>query len=158
MKEICNRRGALAIVATAASFVGASARAQAAAPAGYYRDQKVVYQNGGGPPDDATFFRHMLGHLKAHVGAVGSSHLEIRVVDFGTGVDAFTLAQTDKALASRIDEMRGLGVRFLMCANTLHYRKIDWRTLYGVKEEDIVPSGVAELARLQGMGFAYISL
>jgi hypothetical protein len=29
-------------------------------------------------------------------------------------------------------------------------------TLYGVKQEDLVPSGVAELARLQLMGFQYI--
>jgi hypothetical protein len=28
--------------------------------------------------------------------------------------------------------------------------------LYRVKPEDVVPSGVAELARLQGMGFVYI--
>jgi hypothetical protein len=46
-------------------------------------------------------------------------------------------------------------VRFLICANTLRERKIDGHDLYGVKAEDIVPSGVAELARLQGMGFVY---
>ena len=28
--------------------------------------------------------------------------------------------------------------------------------LYGVKDADVVPSGVAELARLQGQGFVYI--
>ncbi len=28
--------------------------------------------------------------------------------------------------------------------------------LYGVKDEDIVPSGVAEIARLQGLGYVYI--
>ena len=28
--------------------------------------------------------------------------------------------------------------------------------LYGVKDEDVVPSGVAEIARLQGLGFVYI--
>jgi intracellular sulfur oxidation DsrE/DsrF family protein len=49
-------------------------------------------------------------------------------------------------------------VRFLICANTLRERKIDWHDLYWVKAEDIVPSGVAELARLQGLGFVYIHL
>jgi hypothetical protein len=28
--------------------------------------------------------------------------------------------------------------------------------LYGVADADIVPSGVAEIARLQGQGFVYI--
>jgi intracellular sulfur oxidation DsrE/DsrF family protein len=156
MRQLFSRRGAFAWLTTAASFAGLSGSALSAAPAGYYRDQKVVYQNNGGPPDDAAFFRHLLGHLRAHFAAVGATHLEVRVVDFGTGVDVFSLAQTDKALAGQIDEVRALGVRFLMCANTLRFRKIDWRTLYGVKEDDIVPAGVAELARLQGMGFAYI--
>ncbi|HSZ50681.1 MAG TPA: DsrE family protein [Caulobacteraceae bacterium] len=156
MRQLFSRRGAFAGLATVASFAGLGGPALSAAPAGYYRDQKVVYQNNGGPPDDATFFSHLLGHLRAHFAAVGATHLEIRVVDFGNGVDAFSLAQTDKALAGQMDEMRAQGVRFLMCANTLRFRKIDWRALYGVKEDDIVPAGVAELARLQGMGFAYI--
>ena len=42
------------------------------------------------------------------------------------------------------------------CRSTLDERNIDWHTLYGVKQEDLVPSGVAELARLQLMGFQYI--
>jgi len=28
--------------------------------------------------------------------------------------------------------------------------------LYGVQRDDVVPSGVAEIARLQGMGFVYL--
>ncbi len=35
---------------------------------------------------------------------------------------------------------------------------INWKTLYGVKETDIVPGGVAELAHLQQQkGLAYIA-
>lgn len=159
MKQLFNRRGTLAGMATLASLAAPAAKAAASAPqAGYYRDQKVVYQNSGGPPDDAAFFRALFGHLRNHITAVGADHIEIRVVDYGPGVDLFSLAQTDKALSAQIDEMRATKVRFLICDNTLRSRKIDWRTLYGVKEDDIVPSGVAELARLQGMGFAYVCL
>jgi intracellular sulfur oxidation DsrE/DsrF family protein len=61
-------------------------------------------------------------------------------------------------LADRLDALRADGVRFLVCANTLRERQIDWHSLYGVKEEDMVPSGVAELARLQAVGFVYIHL
>lgn len=152
-----NRRGAL-VLATLMSVVGWRSKAMSAVPAGYYTDQKVVYHNDGSGPDNAGYFRKMLNSIRNHVEAVGRDHVEIRVVDHGAGVDLLSSAVTDKELASRVDALRKDGVRFLVCANTLRERTIDWHTLYGVKEGDIVPSGVAELARLQGMGFAYIHL
>ena len=82
--------------------------------------------------------------------------VEIRVVNHGDGLTLFQVAKDDSDFAGRIDALKSTGVRFLICNNTLTERKIDWRGLYGVNEEDIVPSGVAELARLQGMGFTYI--
>jgi intracellular sulfur oxidation DsrE/DsrF family protein len=127
-----------------------------AAPPGYYTDQKVVYHNDGGGPDNATYFRRMLNNLRNHVAAVGKDHVEIRVVDHSDGIILLQTAATDEKLAQLIDARKAEGVRFLVCQNTLDERKIDWHTLYGVKEEDIVPSGVAELARLEQMGFAYI--
>jgi intracellular sulfur oxidation DsrE/DsrF family protein len=62
----------------------------------------------------------------------------------------------DQKLAQAIDDRKADGVRFLICQNTLDERKIDWHTLYGVTEQDIVPSGIAELVRLQKMGFTYV--
>ncbi len=127
-----------------------------AAPPGYYTDQKVVYHNNGGMPDNPTYFRKLLTNLRNHVAAVGKDHVEIRVVDHGDGIVLFQLAQTDEKLAQAIDARKAEGVHFLICQNTLDERHVDWHSLYGVKEADLVPSGVAELARLQGMGFAYI--
>ena len=147
-----------ALFAAILMTVGWSAGDVNATPAGYYQDQKVVYHNDGGGPDNAAYFKRMLNSIKNHIEAVGKDHIEIRVVDHGAGVDLFQMAQTDKLLAGQIDYLRAQGVRFLICANTLKERQIDWHTLYGVKEDDIVPSGVAELARLQGMGFVYIHL
>ena len=127
-----------------------------AAPAGYYTDQKVVYHNDGGGPDNATYFRKLLNNLRNHVAALGKDHVEIRVVDHGDGVVMLQMAKTDEKLAQAIDARKAEGVRFLICQNTLDERNIDWHTLYGVSQQDIVPSGVAELARLQMMGFVYI--
>ncbi|MBB6253140.1 DsrE family protein [Nitrospirillum iridis] len=62
----------------------------------------------------------------------------------------------DQELARQIDTLRGKGVHFLICRNTLEGMKLALSDLYGVKEEDVVPSGVAEIARLQGMGFVYL--
>jgi intracellular sulfur oxidation DsrE/DsrF family protein len=127
-----------------------------AAPAGYYTDQKVVYHNDGGGPDNATYFRRLLNNLRNHVAALGKDHVEIRVVDHGDGVVMLQMAKTDEKLAQAIDARKAEGVRFLICQNTLDERNIDWHTLYGVSQQDIVPSGVAELVRLQIMGFVYI--
>ena len=147
-----------ALFAAVLMTVGWSAGDVNAAPAGYYQDQKVVYHNDGGGPDNAAYFKRMLNSIKNHIEAVGKDHIEIRVVDHSAGVDFFQIAQTDKFLAGQIDYLRAQGIRFLICANTLKERQIDWHTLYGIKEDDIVPSGAAELARLQGMGFVYIHL
>ena len=125
-------------------------------PAGYYKDQKVVYHNDGGSPENKVYFKRLLNNIKNHVEAVGKDHLDLRVVDHGDGLILFQAANDDKELASRVETLKAQGVKFLICNNTLTERKIDWHTLYGVKQDDIVPSGVAELARLQGMGFVYI--
>ena len=145
----------LMIAVVLATLSLGAAHAGSEAPAGYYADQKVVYHNDGGL-DGAAYFKRLLGNLRNHVEAVGKAHVEIRVVSHGDGVALFQSAVNDKEVAARIDALKGIGVRFLICANTLRERKIDRGTLYGVTEDNVVPSGVAELARLQGMGFAYI--
>ena len=87
---------------------------------------------------------------------MGKDHIQLRVVDHGDGLVLFQLANQDHDLAARIDALKAEGVKFLICNNTLTERHIDWHTLYGVKQGDIVPSGVAEISRLEGMGYLYI--
>jgi intracellular sulfur oxidation DsrE/DsrF family protein len=122
----------------------------------YYADQKVVYHNDGSPVENARYFGRLLGNLHNHIAAVGRGHIEVRVVDLGDGVDLLQLANNDPGVAAQVDALRADGVVFLICNNTLLGRKIDWHTLYGVKAEDIVPSGVAELVRLEQRGYAYV--
>lgn len=126
-----------------------------APPAGYYTFQKVVYQNDSGWPDDRGYFERLLRNLSAHIAATDGK-VEIRVVSFSAGVKLFQLAKTDAGLAASLDGLRSKGVRFLVCRNTLKGMNLRIEDLYGVKVGDIVPSGVAEIARLQGMGFAYV--
>ena len=126
-----------------------------AAPAGYYTFQKVVYQNDGGLPDSNAYFERLLRNIGNHIQAVGGK-VEIRVVDFGEGVKPFVAAKTDATLAAKIDALKTKGVKFLICHNTLEGMKLKPSDLYGVSADDVVPSGVAELARLQGQGFVYI--
>lgn len=121
-----------------------------------YPDQKVVYHNDGQVYENPKYFRKLLRNARNHVAAVGKEHVNIRIVDHGDGVVMLQLANADPELAKQIDELRDQGVKFLVCKNTLSERKIDWHTLYGVKESDLVTSGVAELAKLQQQGFLYV--
>jgi hypothetical protein len=124
-------------------------------PTGYYVFQKVVYQNDGGGPDDHAYFQRFLRNISAHIEATDGK-VEIRVVSFAAGVKLFQMAKTDAALAGDLDRLRGKGVRFMVCRNTLKGMGLRPEDLYGVQGIDIVPSGVAELARLQGQGYVYV--
>jgi intracellular sulfur oxidation DsrE/DsrF family protein len=56
-----------------------------------------------------------------------------------------------------VSNLKRQGVHFNVCNNTLVGKKIDYKNdLYDVSKEDIVPSGVAELAALQSKGFSYV--
>lgn len=53
-----------------------------------------------------------------------------------------------------MDELRGAGVKFAVCNNTLKGMDLDWHTLDGVKEQDIVPAGFLEVGWLANHGWA----
>lgn len=124
-------------------------------PAGYYAFQKVVYQNDSGLPDAPAYFARLMRNIGAHLAATDGK-VEIRVVSFAEGVKLFQLAKTDAALATSLDKLRASGVRFLVCRNTLRAMGLKPEDLYNVQPADIVPSGVAEIARLQGQGYVYL--
>jgi len=150
----------MAVVMTTASacvHVQATKDAVTATPASdsYYQFQKVVYQNSGGLPDDRAYFLRVLRNIGAHVTAT-EGNVEIRLVSFSGGVKVFQQAKTDPELAKAIDAVREKKVRLLLCRNTMRAMNLTVDDVYGVTEADIVPSGVAELARVQGMGFVYI--
>lgn len=151
---------ALALAAPAAaeprdSFARGADPMTAPIPSGYYAFQKVVYQNDGGLPDDRAYFGQLLRNISAHLEAT-DGHVQIRVVSFARGVALFQMAKTDPELAGRLDVLRSKGVRFLVCRNTLRGLKARPEDLYKVSPEDVVPSGVAEITRLQGRGFIYL--
>jgi intracellular sulfur oxidation DsrE/DsrF family protein len=123
-------------------------------PPGYYTFQKVVYQNDGGWPDDHSYFERLLRNINAHLVATDGK-VELRVVNFAAGVKMFQMARTDATLSTQIDALRAKGVTFEICRNTLRGMGIGLDQLYNVKPDDVVPSGVAEIARLQGLGYVF---
>ena len=127
---------------------------------------RVVYHiNDSDPAHQAYALRTVQNHIEAE----GADHLDIRVVLHGNGLSmlllpealghlkSFRRANADGQMAARVDTLKDQGVRFEVCGTTLRRRGVDADSdLYGVEPNDIVDSGVAELARLQQQGYIYI--
>ena len=73
--------------------------------------------------------------------------MDVKIVMYAKGLA--WLAHPDDKEKATIDMLRAHGVQFVVCNNTLAEQGIDFHTLYGVKDADIVPSGFAEVAFLQ---------
>lgn len=131
-----------------------------------YGKQKVVYHiNYDDPKKQAGALRN----VQNHINAVGAENLDLKIVLHGNGLslllepDAleklkkFKHANADEKMTAKIDTLKSQGVEFNVCENTVRGRKVNIETdLYNVDKKDIVPSGVAEVARLQLLGYAYI--
>ena len=134
--------------------------------AGDYEKQKVVYHiNYDNPKAQAGALRN----IQNHINAVGAENLDLKVVLHGNGLamlvdpaaldhlSKFKHANANEEMTAKIAGLKSQGVAFNVCNNTVRGRKVDIANdLYDVSEKDIVPSGVAEVARLQQMGYAYI--
>ncbi len=111
-----------------------------------YGKQKVVYHVNY---YDAKRQTGALRNIQNHINAVGAENLDLRVVMHGNGLSL--LLEPDQ-----VSKTKNQGVTFKICANTLKGRKVALDMLYDASESDVVPSGVAEIAHLQGQGFAYL--
>ncbi len=132
----------------------------------YYGKQKVVYHiNYDDPKKQAGALRN----IQNHINAVGAENLDLKVVLHGNGLalllepdsldklKKFKHANANDKMTAKVTDLKGQGVDFQVCANTVRGRKVDVESdLYDVDKADIVPSGVAEVAKLQQDGYAYI--
>lgn len=122
-----------------------------------YGKQKVVYHiNYNGGPEGKAYMGAMR-NIQNHINAVGKDNLDLKVVLHGNGVYLLRDATKDLRMQGVISNLKTQKVSFAVCNNTLTGRKINYeKDLFEVFKEDIVPSGVAELAHLQKQGYAYI--
>jgi intracellular sulfur oxidation DsrE/DsrF family protein len=115
------------------------------------KEEKVVYHiNDGGNPMAA------LANMRNHLNA--SPKAKIVVVTHGPGIDFLLDGAKDKngnPYDAVVQELANRNVQFRVCNNTLEARKIDRKRV--IPEATIVPSGVAEVSRLQVQeGYAYL--
>ncbi|PIG09344.1 DsrE family protein [Comamonas sp. 26] len=116
------------------------------------QDIKVVYHVNTDVETAAAILNNISNELNA------SPTDKIVVVTHGPGVDFLLNNAKDskgREFSGQVSALAGRGVEFKVCNNTLQTRKIDASNL--LMETSIVPSGVAEVARLQAKeGFVYL--
>ncbi len=143
---------ALLLAVTPLASTGASAdptpsRSAALAAA----QEKVVYH-----VNDSTRARMALRNVQNHITA--DPDAKIVVVTHGAGID-FLLngAKDDKGQAyeAQVAGLKERGVEFRVCRNTLRGRNLGDDAV--LVDAEVVPSGVAEIGRLQAKeGFVYL--
>ncbi len=140
---------ATAPMAQAASTAKAKAPAPAAAPA--VAEEKVVYHI-----NDASVARVALRNIQNHITA--SPDAKIVVVTHGKGIDFLLNDAKDEKGEPYQTQVAGLKekeVDFRVCRNTLKGRNLDDSAV--MMDATVVPSGVAEIGRLQAKeGFVYL--
>ena len=113
---------------------------------------KVVYHMSEGIPQASRAVNNIRNHLAADPTA------KIVVVTHGLRIDFLldgATNQMDQSFAGATGDLAAKGVEFRVCNNTLVARKIDPAKV--AMEAKVVPSGVAEVARLQAReGFVYL--
>ena len=116
------------------------------------QDIKVVYHVN----TDVNTASAILGNVRNHLNA--DPKVKITVVTHGPGIDFLLEGAKDnkgREFSGMVSDLAGKGVQFRVCNNTLTTRNIDASKVS--MEAKIVPSGVAEVARLQAKeGFVYL--
>lgn len=112
---------------------------------------------------DERGYLAILGNIRNHGNALSATGLkpDIKVVINGDGIHLLTLAaelefDTNARLPIAVKEARDRGVQFLICYTTLTAYRIALDQLYETKAADLVPAGVAEVTRLQKMGYGLV--
>ncbi len=113
---------------------------------------KVVYHVNEGNPQPVNAIRNIRNHLTADPTA------KIVVVTHAGGIQWLldgALDPNGAPFEAAVQELKGKGVDFRVCRFTLERNKIDPNKV--IAEATLVPSGVAEVSRLQFKeGFAYL--
>jgi intracellular sulfur oxidation DsrE/DsrF family protein len=139
---------ALGIIAVL-SLAGCAGTGGSPGPVG---PDKVVYHLGEGLAQASNGLRNIRNHLEVNPKA------QIVVVSHAQGVDFMMKGRKDangNPYETIVQDLKGQGVKFDVCLITLRNRKLTQDQF--IEETSWVPSGVAEIARLQQReGFAYL--
>ena len=149
MKALLSIAVALLALAGCANTGGSPTGNSVANPVG---PDRVVYHLGEGLAQASNGLRNVRNHLEVNPKA------RIVVVAHAQGVDYLMKGKKDangNPYESIVQELKNQGVKFDVCEITLRNRKLTKDQF--IEEASYVPSGVAEIARLQQReGYAYL--
>jgi intracellular sulfur oxidation DsrE/DsrF family protein len=144
------RRGILALIGAISILVAGCATNDAGAQSG--AQDRVVYHFSEGPAQASNGLRNIGNHLEVNPGA------KIVVVSHALGVDFMMKGAKDKngnKYEDLVEQLKQRGVQFDVCQITLRNRKLSKDQF--IEYASFVPSGVAEITRLQQReGYAYL--
>jgi intracellular sulfur oxidation DsrE/DsrF family protein len=133
------------LLVLAMSLIGMSTAAAAD------KQEKAVYH-----VNDSANATAVLNNIRNHLNA--NPKAKIVVVTHGPGIDFLLEGAKNKngnPYEIPVQELVSRNVEFRVCNNTLETRNIDQKSV--IPEATIVPSGVAEISRLQAQeGYAYL--
>jgi len=134
---------AIAVLATGCASTGGNSSVA---------EDKVVYHINDTNAQAANALRNIGNHLEVNPKA------KIVVVSHAQGIDFLFDGAKDKGgnpYNIPVEQLKGRGVQFDVCQITLRNRKLDKGKF--IPEASFVPSGVAEITRLQQReGYAYL--
>ncbi|PWB54061.1 MAG: hypothetical protein C3F18_06995 [Nitrosomonadales bacterium] len=110
--------------------------------------EKVIFQVSVGDPKTWNL---TLNNAKNVQQELGSSNVDVEIVVYGPGIG---MLKFDSAVANRIDEAVGDGVKIVACENTMKGQKLTRDDM--LASAGFVPAGVVELMKKQKEGYAYI--
>jgi uncharacterized protein len=98
----------------------------------------------------------VFGNIHNHyAGMGGPDHVMIELVVHGPALKAFHRADAAPDVAKKLEELRGLGLAYRACINTMRAQNVTVDDLlpgFAVAEK----GGVVRLAELQSQGYAYL--
>lgn len=146
------RRDILVLATVAALGLAGCAANGGASSKSNVADDKVVYHINDTPAQATDALRNIGNHLEVNPKA------RIIVVTHARGVDFLLDGAKDKngnPYNIRVEELNQRGVQFAVCDITLRNRNL--RRTQFIPDTRFVPSGVAEITRLQQReGYAYL--
>ena len=113
-----------------------------------WAEEKVIFQVSDADPAKWNLTLNNARNVQADVGA---DKVQVEIVAYGPGIG---MLKADSAVAQRVADALGKGVKVVACENTLKAQKLtraDMQANIGY-----VPAGVVELMRKQQEGWAYI--
>jgi len=141
-----------AVLCVCAALGAAAVQAAAAGPIDPVGPDKVVYHLSAGLEQAGDGLRNIRNHLEVNPKA------QIVVVAHARGVDYLMKGAKDpngNRYQDIVENLANQGVRFNVCEITLRERRLKREQF--IEEASFVPSGVAEITRLQQReGYAYL--